>query len=79
VAGSRAAGSDDNSVSERLCTCGHAEKAHLHYRRGTQCALCDCPRWSGNGPLRRLLRLRRSQRYRARRARTEAGWRRADT
>jgi hypothetical protein len=22
--------------------CGHARAAHLHYRRGTDCSLCDC-------------------------------------
>jgi hypothetical protein len=59
VADSRAHGNADNGVSQRLCVCGHAKNAHLHYRRGTECVLCDCPRWSGGGPLRRLLRLRR--------------------
>jgi hypothetical protein len=28
-----------------LCVCGHERKAHQHYRRGTDCALCDCKRW----------------------------------
>ena len=68
MAGSRADGRDANGVSERLCMCGHGEKAHLHYRRGTECALCDCPHWSGHGLLDRLLRLRRSEGYRAWRA-----------
>jgi len=27
------------------CTCGHGEQAHEHYRRGTDCALCSCPRF----------------------------------
>lgn len=32
------------------CRCGHAEKAHEHYRRGTDCALCDCVRFkAGSG------------------------------
>ncbi len=65
MAGSRADGSDDIVVSERLCACGHGKKAHLHYRRGTECALCDCPRWSGRGPLRRFLPSRRFEGNRA--------------
>jgi hypothetical protein len=24
-------------------TCGHAARAHAHYRTGSDCALCDCP------------------------------------
>lgn len=27
------------------CVCGHAQDAHEHYRPGTDCALCDCPRY----------------------------------
>jgi len=27
------------------CTCGHARDLHEHYRRGTDCALCSCPRF----------------------------------
>lgn len=27
------------------CTCGHDHPPHLHYRRGTECALCPCPRY----------------------------------
>ncbi len=27
------------------CRCGHDGDAHDHYRRGTDCALCDCPGW----------------------------------
>ncbi|WIA98943.1 hypothetical protein [Curtobacterium sp. MCBA15_012] len=27
------------------CVCGHAEDAHEHYRPGTDCALCDCPKF----------------------------------
>lgn len=23
------------------CECGHAREAHEHYRRGTECAICD--------------------------------------
>ncbi|WP_165497165.1 hypothetical protein [Rhodococcus sp. ABRD24] len=27
------------------CSCGHEFAAHEHYRRGTPCALCDCPKF----------------------------------
>ena len=27
------------------CRCGHSERAHEHYRRGTDCALCKCPKF----------------------------------
>lgn len=27
------------------CACGHATAAHEHYRRGTDCALCECARY----------------------------------
>lgn len=29
----------------RVCACGHPETAHQHYRAGTDCALCNCPRF----------------------------------
>jgi len=29
-----------------LCRCGHDHDAHRHYRHGSDCALCECPRWS---------------------------------
>jgi hypothetical protein len=29
----------------RDCTCGHEHGAHEHYRRGTDCALCACPKF----------------------------------
>lgn len=29
----------------RACTCGHPKDAHLHYRRGTDCAHCLCPKF----------------------------------
>jgi hypothetical protein len=32
--------------TRRLCGCGHDRGAHRHYRQGSDCALCDCPRWS---------------------------------
>ncbi len=29
------------------CTgCGHGRQAHTHYRRGTDCALCTCAKYS---------------------------------
>ena len=27
------------------CVCGHPREAHEHYRPGTDCALCDCPKF----------------------------------
>ncbi|WIM16903.1 hypothetical protein [Microbacterium sp. zg-B96] len=24
-----------------MCACGHLREAHEHYRRGTECAICD--------------------------------------
>lgn len=30
----------------KLCTCGHEKAAHQHYRRGTDCALCTCPKYT---------------------------------
>lgn len=27
------------------CRCGHASRAHEHYRRGSDCALCTCPKF----------------------------------
>ena len=41
----------------RLCACGHARFPHEHYRRGSDCALCDCPRWRPvRGAVRELVR-----------------------
>lgn len=70
VAGGCADGGDYDGASKQLCLCGHAKKAHLHYRQGMECAQCNCPRWYGYGPLSRLLRLRRFEGYRARQAKT---------
>ena len=39
------------------CACGHSKTAHKHYRTGTDCSLCDCPRFR-RGLLRRFLRSR---------------------
>ncbi len=33
----------DRRTSDRRCACGHGRDAHEHYRRGSDCALCDCP------------------------------------
>jgi hypothetical protein len=27
------------------CTCGHQANAHEHYRRGTDCGMCSCPKF----------------------------------
>ena len=27
-----------------LCRCGHSRAEHLHYRSGSDCALCRCPK-----------------------------------
>ncbi|MBT2501644.1 hypothetical protein [Curtobacterium sp. ISL-83] len=27
------------------CVCGHEQAAHEHYRPGSDCALCDCPKY----------------------------------
>ncbi len=29
----------------KSCRCGHAANAHEHYRRGTDCAMCSCPKF----------------------------------
>lgn len=36
------------------CSCGHEKQAHAHYRRGSDCAFCDCARYH-RPLLRRLL------------------------
>ncbi|WP_205472207.1 hypothetical protein [Nocardioides sp. SYSU D00038] len=33
------------SLSLSTCRCGHASEAHQHYRRGTDCAACECRRF----------------------------------
>ena len=35
----------------RLCACGHEEEAHRHYRVGTDCSLCECPRFRSSAGL----------------------------
>ncbi|WP_433507504.1 hypothetical protein ACQP04_14215 [Pseudonocardia halophobica] len=32
-------------VVDTACRCGHGSTAHEHYRRGTECVTCDCPRF----------------------------------
>ena len=27
------------------CACGHGKRAHQHYRKGTDCAFCECGRF----------------------------------
>ena len=31
------------------CQCGHHPDAHRHYRRGSECGICECPRWAPCG------------------------------
>jgi hypothetical protein len=45
------------SAGGPTCGCGHGRQAHQHYRRGTDCSLCDCARY-GRSLLARLLRRR---------------------
>ncbi|MBF4589396.1 hypothetical protein [Curtobacterium sp. VKM Ac-1395] len=35
----------DLAADTATCVCGHQQAAHEHYRRGSDCALCDCPRF----------------------------------
>jgi hypothetical protein len=39
------------TTSPRRCLCGHGPGAHEHYRGGTDCAWCGCPRWRTRVPL----------------------------
>jgi len=34
-----------DEVDTATCACGHPQEAHEHYRPGSDCALCDCPRF----------------------------------
>jgi hypothetical protein len=40
------------------CHCGHGRDTHRHYRRGSDCALCACPRWAPERAWQRLGLLR---------------------
>ncbi|SFF51324.1 hypothetical protein [Blastococcus tunisiensis] len=42
---------------EKVCSCGHGQRAHTHYRRGKDCAVCSCGRF--RQPLLSRLGLRR--------------------
>lgn len=56
----RSAGAPEAGLDEALCSaCAHGKQAHLHYRRGTDCALCACGRYRGRSLLGRLVRLGR--------------------
>ena len=33
------------ATDDTPCGCGHPHVAHQHYRKGTDCALCDCTRF----------------------------------
>jgi hypothetical protein len=50
----------------KTCTCGHELGAHEHYRRGTDCALCTCPKFrAGSAPRPRNARDSRGEQARA--------------
>jgi hypothetical protein len=34
------------------CRCGHSERAHEHYRRGTDCGLCQCAKFKAAASVR---------------------------
>ena len=40
------------------CGCRHGRDAHRHYRPGSDCALCECPRWAPWNPALWLARRR---------------------
>ena len=45
---------EDNPKRTRrhfLCRCHHRLDAHRHYRPGSDCAVCTCPRWSPRNPV----------------------------
>jgi hypothetical protein len=39
-----------------LCSCRHSRDAHRHYRPGSDCALCECPRLASWNLVSRLRR-----------------------
>jgi hypothetical protein len=41
------AGGSSGADRTRPCRCGHVRDAHEHYRPGSDCSLCDCPRYRG--------------------------------
>ena len=51
-------GNPKQTRRHRLCGCHHGHDAHRHYRPGSDCALCECPRWSPWNPMPRLARRR---------------------
>lgn len=38
-------------MSSDMCSCGHAREAHEHYRRGTECSICDVTSCSAFTPV----------------------------
>lgn len=44
---SRSAGASASDA----CVCGHSREAHTHYRRGTECAICDVRTCSAFTPM----------------------------
>jgi hypothetical protein len=50
---------EDNPKRTRrrlLCRCHHGRDAHRHYRPGSDCAACTCPRWAPPNPVLWLFR-----------------------
>jgi hypothetical protein len=47
------AGKDNPKRTRRRlqCSCQHTRDAHRHYRPGSDCAVCACPRWSPPNPV----------------------------
>ena len=45
-----------SSSRRLLCSCRHGRDAHRHYRSGSDCALCECRRWSPWNPVPQLAR-----------------------
>ncbi|NAZ87899.1 hypothetical protein [Kineococcus indalonis] len=39
----------------RECVCAHERRAHEHYRPGSDCSVCDCPRFRAATGWRALL------------------------
>jgi hypothetical protein len=49
-------GNPNRTRRHLLCSCHHGGDAHRHYRPGSDCAACTCPRWSPPNPVLRLAR-----------------------
>jgi hypothetical protein len=47
-------------VPPAVCRCGHLKPVHMHYRKGTECSCCECPRYQWS--VRATIRARRPER-----------------